>query len=193
MSHEECLRLFWSQASALRCFPILQIQTLPSKYRPAETREVVGGCTSGRLGQGKCEPAWRRGWDWPGPHGLHSNSCPLGLTQGPRICISDFAGTNLSSPIGNASKWDVVRGINSPYSQLHDIQPQFCNGYEAVQLFSLVQQELRLGCPSIWKNRLISYAAFLKIKDSLMKLTNRSGSQNIMEPNYIEEENVKWN
>lgn len=84
----------------------------------------------GKLGWGKVwegrpvsRPAQEGGWYQHLGQILTPGAGLVHLTQGPRICASDFAGADQSSPVLEAGTQHGVRGIHSSYSKLHSNAP----------------------------------------------------------------------
>lgn len=62
---------------------------------------------------------------------LTSVPSQVALAQATWICTSDFIGADPSSSVGDAVAQHGIRGIKSPYSDLHSSQPQPYTGYGA--------------------------------------------------------------
>lgn len=109
-------------------------------------------------GQTKSGSKWRKAGPWvdwareEGGTGLGNLNWiqtlvpgQFGLTCGTRICVSDFAGTNPSRPIGVVAVWHRIRKNNSSYSGLHYIWPQLHASYRTGQLAWFFQHILGSG------------------------------------------------
>lgn len=70
---------------------------------------------------------------------------PAGLIQAAQICVNDFAGTDLNSPIGVTAMWHTVTGNKFPYSELGGSYLLSLTGYSVGLLASLLQGRIGLG------------------------------------------------